>query len=254
MSEKIAVVVPVFNEPSIEVTLGGLYRQEHTSQVHHIIVDNGSTDDTRSKVALFAQEHEDFPLTVIEEVEKGTGAASDTGFRFAIERGYEIVARTDGDTVPRQDWTRRIDEHFARSLNTQLIGGKVEALHDDDYRLGDDLLMSIGAKAIRAAFVLRYGGDLTYLRVVNGANMATRSQAYGQAGGFSRSSIDTVNEDIDYSVAVARMFGASAVRLESNIVVNTSMRRMRHYGRIGTISYYLFPDRRGGQEHIIDVR
>lgn len=254
MSENLAVVIPVFNEPSIGRTLKSLYNQEHTEQVHHIVVDNGSTDETQARIAEFTRQHEDFPLSVIEEPEKGTGAASDTGFRFAADKGYGIIARTDADTIPRTDWTMRIDRHFASFPDSQLVGGKIEALRDHDYRIGDDLLMSMGVKAMRAMFVLQHAGDVSYSRIANGANMATRAMGYEEVGGFSRSSIDMVNEDIDYSIDIVRAFGKSAAHVDTEMVVSTSMRRIRHYGRLGTIAYYLFPERRSASDRIVDVR
>lgn len=103
MTEKLAVVVPVYNEPRIDRTLQGLYDQKQTDSTHHYIVDNGSTDETRAIIDKFMKQHEDFPLTVLEEEQKGTGAAANTGFRQAITDGNVLVARTDGDTVPLPD-------------------------------------------------------------------------------------------------------------------------------------------------------
>src|SRR4051812_1483085 len=111
--EKTAVIIPAYNEPCIRKTLQGLYEQDyHAEGTHHFIVDNGSTDDTLNRVRSFMEDHDDFPLTVLKEDQKGTGAAADTGFRKAINAGYTILARTDSDTVPTPFWSSRISDNF----------------------------------------------------------------------------------------------------------------------------------------------
>ncbi len=129
-TEKMAVVVPAYNEPSIGRTLRGLYEQaQRPDEIHHFVVDNASTDDTRARVQEFMNSHDDFPLTVLSEEKKGTGAAADTGFRAAIDAGYDIIARTDADTVPTPLWTSRISDRFHSGHNNlQLLGGKSSPL------------------------------------------------------------------------------------------------------------------------------
>jgi hypothetical protein len=68
-----------------------------------VVVDNASTDGTTEVVGTFAAEHPGFDLRVIHESEKGTGAASDTGMRYAIDQGATLPARTwlDDGRAPR---------------------------------------------------------------------------------------------------------------------------------------------------------
>ena len=97
MNERLAIVVPFYNEPEIGRTLDGLFTQSYRRDVNHYLVDNGSTDNTRDVIEEFRKEHEEFPLKIIEEGQKGTGAAADTGFTAAIQDGFTWVARTDAD-------------------------------------------------------------------------------------------------------------------------------------------------------------
>lgn len=252
--EKIAVVVPAYNEPGIGATLRGLYEQNYRGEsVHHFVVDNGSDDDTRDRIKAFTKYHEDFPLTVVEEAQKGTGAASDTGFRTAINQGYSIIARTDADTVPTPTWTSTIANNFNSTRKLQLLGGKVSPLHDEHYRLGDELLLPSGVKIARIALAIK-NGDPHYLKAVLGCNMATTADAYQDVGGFERSSIDQMDEDIDYSLKIADQYGLSAIRIDPNLEVNTSMRRIREYGIAGTALHHLFPESRKNRKTGIDVR
>lgn len=101
--ERIAIVVPAFNEPRIGETLEALHAQQRRNDVHHYVVDNASTDETVEIVHRYQAQHDDFPLTVVHEEQKGTGAATDTGFRRAIADGCTIIARTDADSQPARE-------------------------------------------------------------------------------------------------------------------------------------------------------
>ena len=89
------VVVPVYNEAeSIGATLDALAAQTDRDFTL-VVVDNSSTDSSVEAACAFQAKHNDVKLELISEPLKGTGAASDSGFRHAIERGAEYIARTD---------------------------------------------------------------------------------------------------------------------------------------------------------------
>lgn len=253
MNRQLAVVVPAFNEPAVCRTLEALYRQEQRAGVRHYLVDNGSTDGTRARVSAFLAAHGDFPLTVLDEDQKGTGAASDTGFRRAIADGFGLVARTDADSVPRPNWTDRIRSSFAAHPGLALLGGKSVPLDDAYRRPGDGLLIPAASLILRSALALSHR-NTAYLRLVAGHNLATRSAVYERVGGFPRSSIDERDEDIEYALRVARADGPSAILLDPELVVETSMRRIRAYGLTGMALHHLFPGFRGKLGKDADVR
>ena len=248
----IAVVVPVFNEPGITRTLEALRCQRDTG-LHVFVVDNGSTDDTALRIQRYRELHPDLPLTVVTEHQKGTGAACDTGFRAAIAAGFGIVARTDGDSEPTADWTERIRAVFAEDTRTQLLGGTSIPLRDRHYRWGDELMMP-GALRLLRVMMATHHADVAYLRFVAGHNMAVRSSAYLASGGFERTAIDTRDEDIDFSVRVAHRLGRNAVRIDADLRVATSMRRVRRYGLTMMGVHHLAPALRGKLIRTIDIR
>lgn len=252
---KLGVVVPVFNEPEIDVTLSALYNQDlrNPDLVHHFVVDNGSTDNTREVIGRFSDAHEDFPLTIVEEEQKGTGAASDTGATSAIGAGFQVVARTDGDSAPASSWTETIYQKFQRKADIQLAGGRSRPLRDEYYRTGDEFLMPVAVVGARIALALKHL-NRDYLRAAVGHNMATRSSAYERVGGFSRVSIGEMDEDIEYSLKIANEYGRGAIDIDPRMVVATSMRRIREYGIIGTSLHHLFPELRKRYRKEIDVR
>jgi glycosyltransferase involved in cell wall biosynthesis len=248
----LAVVVPVFNEPAVSRTLDALRRQRD-SRFHVFVVDNGSTDDTAERLRRYAEAYPELLLTIVTERQKGTGAACDTGFRRAIAEGLGIVARTDGDSEPASDWTERIREAFDRNAGTQLVGGTSTPLRDHHYRWGDDLLVP-GALRLLRPMMAAYRLDPAYLRFVAGHNMAVRSSAYLSTGGFERTAIDRKDEDIDFSVRIARSLGRQAVCIDPGLRVATSMRRVRRYGIVLMGVHHLVPALRGRLIRAIDVR
>ena len=250
-TKKIAIVIPVYNEPSIGKTLQSLYDQKlSTADIHHFLVDNGSTDNTKELIQKFAAEHPGFSLTIVDELQKGTGAASDTGFRYAIKKGYPVIARTDGDSEPLPDWTAIIYDNFYSQSPPRLLGGATLALHDKYYKPSDEWLVPLVGRASRFILAVQHR-NINHVRTAHGYNMVTTAETYLEVGGFPRSSIGELDEDIAYTVKVADTFGKKSIRLDWKLKVRTSSRRARRYGVIRAALYYLFPSHRKGD---VDIR
>ena len=251
-SKKLAIVIPAYNEElSIERTLQGLSDQERAMNDTHIfVVDNGSTDNTRKIIDTFKAKHRNFPLTVLTEKQKGTGAAADTGFRYAIQKGYPVIARTDADTVPLPDWTSRIYDNFYGRNPPRLLAGETLALHDEHFRPADTWLVPLVGHASRYILAIQHFNP-NHVRTAHGYNMATTAETYLAVDGFPRISINQGDEDIAYTVKVADAFGKKSIHIDWDLKVRTSARRKRIYGVFRAAMYYLFPSKRRGD---VDVR
>ncbi|MDH6180269.1 glycosyltransferase involved in cell wall biosynthesis [Microbacteriaceae bacterium SG_E_30_P1] len=237
-SEQLAVVVPVFNEATgIRPTLEALASQKD-QDFFVVFVDNGSTDDSAEIIARFASER-DLPWHVIQESQKGTGAAADTGMREAIARGATMLARTDADCLPREDWTAAV----RRSLTTgglQLVGGELVPRHDEGLAWTTRVLLR-GAVHLAEAFGrIRSGNrDAAYLgpyMMAAGCNVGIRAELYVAAGGFPRTAIEDLHEDRALVNAVRRLTKKYARR--SDVVVYGSSRRVRAWGLKNTLLWY----------------
>jgi glycosyltransferase involved in cell wall biosynthesis len=83
-------VVPAFNEGG---SVAGVVRSLHedAERFDVVVVDDGSTDDTASQAASASAALIRLPFNL------GIGGAVQTGFQYALERGYDYMAQVDGD-------------------------------------------------------------------------------------------------------------------------------------------------------------
>ena len=95
MSDKL-VIIPTYNEKeNIEKIIRAVRALE--GDFHLLIIDDGSPDGTAQIVKSLAKEFEG-SLHLIERSGKlGLGTAYITGFKWAIERGYDYVIEMDAD-------------------------------------------------------------------------------------------------------------------------------------------------------------
>ena len=110
-----SVVIPTYNrKQTLRQTLLALHRQDY-SDFEIIVVDDGSTDDTREMV------HQEFPRVhlLCQEQNRGPAAARNLGIHTA--KG-EIIAFTDDDCLPPDDWLTRLADGYAR-YPTAIGGG-----------------------------------------------------------------------------------------------------------------------------------
>ena len=95
MNERVLVVVPTYNEvENLEAILGRL--RESVPTAHALVVDDGSPDGTGELADKLAAL--DPSVHVLRRTAKtGLGTAYIAGFRWARERGYDVVVEMDAD-------------------------------------------------------------------------------------------------------------------------------------------------------------
>lgn len=114
----VSVVVPVYNDPDgIRTTLESLVTQTVSpARYEVIVVDNGSTDDTRAVARSFSATYDHVRLEIEADVQ-GSYAARNRGIEAA--RG-DVLAFVDADMSVDPDWLRRaisaMDENEADYL------------------------------------------------------------------------------------------------------------------------------------------
>src|SRR5258706_15392459 len=99
---KVSVVVPAYNEEKyIRACIESILNQEEKAD-EIIVINNNSTDKT---VDILKQ----YPIKIVNETEQGMIQARNRGFN---EAQYEIIARTDADTIVPPDWIAKIKKNF----------------------------------------------------------------------------------------------------------------------------------------------
>ncbi|WP_340560915.1 glycosyltransferase family 2 protein [Streptomyces sp. GSL17-111] len=243
------VVVPAYNEAAgITPTLRALAAQTDTD-FSLVVVDNASTDGTADVVRGFG-----FPgdLHVVREPRKGTGAAADTGMRYAIGHGATHLARTDADCLPAPDWTARVRAAFDAGL--LLVAGRLRPRTDEFPLAWWRRAALVGATEVASFFgKLRPGNrDPRYLGpyvMTPGCNMAVEADLYQRAGGFPRTAIEDVHEDRALVNSVRTL--TTAYGLRRDVRVAGSARRVRAWGLRRTLGWYA--DHRYRPE-VVDIR
>lgn len=245
------VVVPFHDEErGMHATLHALAAQSD-SAFTLILVDNASTDDSATIARQFATGRSAPRTILVHESQKGTGAASDTGFRHAISLGARWIARTDADCIPDQHWVRNLKRALCHE-GLEFVAGKIRPRLDEEST-------TVVQRGILAAMIWlaehygrlhRRGPQFRYpYFMAAGNNLAISAELYERSGGFPRSAIEEMHEDRVLSETVRTLTTRAAVRRD--VIVYNSARRVRSYGYLNTLRWYR---NHGYRPLVVDVR
>lgn len=137
----VSVVIPVYNDADrLKLCLSALEAQTYPQhQYEVVVVDNGSdnAEDIREIVSLFPRAH------MAEERSPGSYAARNKG--IALSRG-KIIAFTDADCIPVQDWLEKGVHHLAINPSCGMVVGRIEVFFEDlDHPTSVELYQSVTA-------------------------------------------------------------------------------------------------------------
>jgi glycosyltransferase involved in cell wall biosynthesis len=250
-SHQLFVVVPFYNEEAgIGATLQALAAQMDTDY-SLVLVDNGSTDRSLAIAEQFVRENQFLRTYIVSEPIKGTGSASDTGFRFAIAQGARWIARTDADCLPAADWTRNLKAALDGE-GLEFVAGRILPRSDEEALTPGRRLVLMAMLWIAENYgkIHRRGPQFRYpYFMAAGNNLAISASLYQRCGGFPRTTLEELNEDRVLSEKVRTMTTFAAQR--DNLIVRNSARRVRAYGVINTLRWYR---NRGYRPERVDIR
>ena len=90
MSSRVLIIIPAYNESEcIEGVIAELRRD--TPQYDYVVINDCSTDNTKALLDSIGANYINLPTNL------GIGGAVQTGFRYAVERGYDVAVQLDGD-------------------------------------------------------------------------------------------------------------------------------------------------------------
>ncbi len=164
--DELATCLPLLAEQAAKFT-----------DVEVVVVDNGSTDGTRSLVEKISSEPGS-PVRYAYEPEAGLCRARNRGRAAAAGR---VIAYVDDDIVVAPDWIERIRDHFNEG-RSDILAGRVRAEPEGELPnwLPGDLLWVLGES--------RLGDEpraLHFPQHPQGGNFAVRVEVFDAAGGFN---------------------------------------------------------------------
>jgi glycosyltransferase involved in cell wall biosynthesis len=135
-----------------------------------VVVDNGSTDNTRDFVSAWLRSAP-FPVQLVEERRPGLGAARNTGVRNASGR---LIAFTDDDCRVAPNYLSDMLQHFDNDKMPVIRGGRVE--------LGDSTDLPVGIKVDDAEVLFQY--PMHPGTIALGCNMVIHRDVFARVGPF----------------------------------------------------------------------
>lgn len=217
MTPEISIVVCTRNRARyLRPTLDSLRRLHAPFAWELILVDSASDDDTAAVLAAFCKDL-DNRARLVRAARKGLSVARNAGWRAAAGR---IIAFTDDDCYPHEDFLIEIERAFSRSPQIDYLGGRI-LLHDPA-----DLPTSIQTLDTMVALPARAFVPSGF---IHGANFAMSRQLIERLDGFDNrlgAGAELIaGEDTDMLVR-ASASGATG-RYVPDVVVEHHHRRQR---------------------------
>ena len=176
---KFSIVIATYNRAdALRETLHSLSGLRPGATWEVILVDNNSSDDTRT-VVLEAARTFPAPLRYLFEDQQGRSPALNAGIRAAVG---DIIATTDDDVRVPPDWLNRAADGLAR-LDCDYVGGRVLPIWGGPR---PEWLSDRGGKQWAVIALLDYGLEPLEFgtRVPLGVNMAFHRSVFERAGLF----------------------------------------------------------------------
>lgn len=228
---KVSVVIPIYNEEKyIGACLQSLMDQSDPAD-EIIVVNNNSTDNS---VKIVKQ----FPVRILKEKKQGMIPARNKGFE---EAQYDIIARTDADTVLPKNWIRKIRKSFEDEKLIGLSGPAEfydlpEFIHNSHWQ----------TKLTWVKFITTYNKVVRQIvkhDCLYGPNYSIRESAWKKIKHEVCLDDHEVHEDLDMAIHLAPL---GKIKFDNRFRVNTSVRRWK---RPDAYVEYLYRGLKSLQKH-----
>ena len=143
------IIIPTYNEKeNIEKMIRTLLALEHQFDV--LVVDDGSPDGTASIVKSLMQEFPERVFILERSGKLGLGTAYITGFKWALQQGYEYIFEMDADFSHNPDDVPLLYEACARDGYDLSIGSRyVTGVNVVNWPMGRVLMSYFASKYVR---------------------------------------------------------------------------------------------------------
>ena len=114
---KLLVIIPAYNEEAaIRSTVDGL--KACCPEVDYVVINDCSRDGTRQVLRDAGMNYVDLPLNL------GIGGGVQTGFKYAVEHGYDVAIQFDGDGQHRAEYIRTIVQPILDGEADMVVGSR----------------------------------------------------------------------------------------------------------------------------------
>jgi glycosyltransferase involved in cell wall biosynthesis len=179
----VSVIVSTYNRMhDLSRALESLLDQQGNVRFEVLIVDNGSTDDTRRVVDAVRSSSHEVSVTYLYEPRHGVSYGRNAGIEQAKA---PIIAFTDDDCQPAANWVESIVRAFERHTDVDCIGGRVVARWPEHV---PEWFTPLQASPLA---LCEHGDEEAVVDATKAAtclitaNLAVRRHVFDKAGGFS---------------------------------------------------------------------
>ncbi|WP_414622912.1 glycosyltransferase family 2 protein [Calothrix sp. CCY 0018] len=141
MQPKISVITPSFNsEKTIEKTILSVINQQRIYPLEYIVVDGGSTDNTRAIIQQYAQNIDKFELELELELKLKYKFISepDSGAYDAMNKGINLATGEIIGIINSDDWylenaIKIVEEEFDKHTDINILYSPIENYYKGEY-------------------------------------------------------------------------------------------------------------------------
>ena len=189
----VSIIVPAYNEGKLlRSTIASLMTMDYP-EYEIVIVDDGSTDDTREIARELVGEFGHVRVKLVEKPNGGKATALNAGIQVA---DYDFVLNVDGDSQLSPDTLTVAIQHFA-DARVGAVAGNVKVLNRDNMWTTLQALEYVeGLNMARSAQSV-----MRLVNIIPGPVGLFRKQAIIDAGWYSS---DTFAEDCDITLKIIR--------------------------------------------------
>ncbi|HDG98671.1 MAG TPA: glycosyltransferase [Desulfobacterales bacterium] len=196
---KVSIIMPVFNNLSFTRNcLEALYKVTPSDIFELVIVDNGSTDDTKFFLKAFKRKHNNLTL-ITNEDNQGFAKACNQGAKIA--KGKYLVF-LNNDTIPLDRWLDELLKVAESDTKVGVVGAKLLYPNGKIQHAGIELINGIPDHPYRFADPgIPEVNHQRELDMVTGACMLIKKELFDELGGFDEAYKNGM-EDVDLCLRV----------------------------------------------------
>lgn len=137
MKKKVLIIVPAYNESACIEKVAGLLK---SSGFDYIVINDGSTDSTPN---ILDRQHVNH-INLLHNL--GIGGAVQTGYKYALEKGYDIAVQFDADGQHNIEYIEAIIEPIKNNEADIVVGSRFVKKNASEFK--STAMRQVGIKTL----------------------------------------------------------------------------------------------------------